>query len=108
MSSVKLTVGVAGCGSMGLPMAISMHKAGHTTLGFDIRPSHEFGEFQSQMIADPAEFAARCDVVISVVRDINQSLALLFDQQGLFAGRKYLRILLISSTLSSAHLDTIA
>jgi hypothetical protein len=52
-------VGVAGCGSMGLPMAQALQDAGYEVWGLDVRPANEFGSFQSRMLEDPAEFARR-------------------------------------------------
>jgi len=74
-------IGVAGCGAMGLPMARNLLAAGFETWGFDIRPADEFGDFAPRMLADPAEFAARCDTVLSVVRNAEQTLDLCFNTQ---------------------------
>ena len=101
-------VGIAGCGAMGLPMARSLLAVGFDVYGFDVRPTHEFGDFQGRMIVDPAEFAARCPTVISVVRDIPQTLELCFEQQALFAGGAAPRRLVVSSTLSPRFLDELA
>src|SRR3954465_7648086 len=65
----KPIVGVAGCGSMGLPMAQALQQAGYEVGGLDVRPANEFGSFRSRMLEDPAEFASRPNVIISVVRD---------------------------------------
>ena len=40
----RLCTGVAGCGSMGLPMARRLLQAGHEVPGFDIRSPAEFGD----------------------------------------------------------------
>ena len=93
-------VGVAGCGSMGLPMAQALQDAGYEVWGLDVRPASEFGSFQSRMLEDPAEFARRVEVVISVVRDVAQSRELCFDRQALFTRAQYPRRLIVSSTLS--------
>jgi 3-hydroxyisobutyrate dehydrogenase-like beta-hydroxyacid dehydrogenase len=93
-------VGVAGCGRMGLPMARALLRAGVETWGFDIRPPDAFGDFAGRMIADPAAFAARCDVVICVVRDVTQTERLLFGAQGLLRRGGAIRSLVVSSTLS--------
>ena len=66
----KPIVGVAGCSSMGLPMAQALQHAGYEVWGLDVRPVREFGSFQSRMLEDPAEFARSVQVVISVVRDV--------------------------------------
>jgi len=101
-------VGVAGCGAMGLPMARSLLAAGFDVWGFDVRAVDEFGDFRPRMIADPAEFAARCPTVISVVRDIPQTLDLCFDAQALFAGVARPRRLVVSSTVSPRFLGKLA
>ena len=41
-------VGVAGCGSTGLPMAQALQHAGYEVWGLDVRPVSEFGSFQSR------------------------------------------------------------
>ena len=97
-------IGIAGCGAMGLPMAQSLLAAGYDVWGFDVRPVEEFGNFAGRMIADPPAFAARCPTVISVVRDIRQTLDLCFEAQALFAGAARPRRLVVSSTVSPRFL----
>jgi 3-hydroxyisobutyrate dehydrogenase-like beta-hydroxyacid dehydrogenase len=92
-------VGVAGCGRMGLPMARALARAGVEVWGFDVRPAAQFGAFAPRMIADPADFARRCPVVISVVRDEAQTEALLFSGQAILS-HGATRTLVVSSTLS--------
>lgn len=99
-----LKVGVAGCGTMGLPMAQALQEAGYEVWGLDVRPVAEFGSFQARMLEDPVEFARRSDVVISVVRDVKQTLDLCFDHQALFKCAQYPKILVVSSTLSPRFL----
>lgn len=93
-------VGIAGCGTMGLPMAQALQDAGYEVWGLDVRPSNEFGSFESRMLEDPADFGSRVDVVISVVRDVAQSLELCFDRQALFTRTPYPKTLIVSSTLT--------
>jgi 3-hydroxyisobutyrate dehydrogenase len=95
----KPVVGVAGCGSMGLPMAQALQHAGYEVWGLDVRPATEFGSFQSRML-DPEVFGRRVQVVISVVRDVTQSLELCFDRQALFTRAQYPKTLIVSSTLT--------
>jgi 3-hydroxyisobutyrate dehydrogenase-like beta-hydroxyacid dehydrogenase len=52
------------------------------------------------MLDDPAEFARRAEVVVSVVRDAAQTRELCFERQALFAGGRTPRTLVVSSTLS--------
>lgn len=100
MSSFNEVVGVAGCGTMGLPMAEVLFDAGIQTYGHDVRPIAEFGRFAPRMLADAGAFAARCDVVISVVRDVQQTLDLCFGEQGVFTREDRPLTLVVSSTLS--------
>jgi 3-hydroxyisobutyrate dehydrogenase-like beta-hydroxyacid dehydrogenase len=93
-------VGIAGCGSMGLPMAQALQDTNYEVWGLDVRPANEFGTFQSRMLEDPAEFGRRVQVVISVVRDVAQTLDVCFDRQALFAQPQYPKTLIISSTLT--------
>ena len=96
----SLVVGVAGCGSMGLPMAQALQDAGYEVWGLDVRPADEFGSFRSRMLDDAAEFARRAEVVISVVRDMAQTRELCFDHQALFTRAEHPHTLIVSSTLS--------
>jgi 3-hydroxyisobutyrate dehydrogenase-like beta-hydroxyacid dehydrogenase len=101
------TVGVAGCGAMGLPMASALIQAGFQVRGFDIRPNSEFGAFAEHMIEDPQIFANEVDVLISVVRDEPQSLDLLFDEQAIFNQASCPKTLIISSTLSPGFIQQV-
>jgi 3-hydroxyisobutyrate dehydrogenase-like beta-hydroxyacid dehydrogenase len=89
-------------------MARSLLVAGVDVYGFDVRPVGEFGDFEGRMIADAVAFAARCPTVISVVRDIPQTLELCFDSQALFVHAKRPRRLVVSSTLSPRFLGELA
>ncbi|WP_288902024.1 NAD(P)-binding domain-containing protein [uncultured Sneathiella sp.] len=94
------TIGVAGCGAMGLPMAKSLQRSGFDVYGYDVRPKTAFGDFSPRMLEDAAALAARCPVVISVVRDWGQTEELCFGNKGLFSGDVHPHILVVSSTLS--------
>jgi 3-hydroxyisobutyrate dehydrogenase-like beta-hydroxyacid dehydrogenase len=101
---IQKTVGIAGCGRMGLPMAQALQRGGADVYGFDVRPAAEFGDFSGRMIADPRAFAQRCQVVFTVVRDVKQTNDLLFDDQALLAGPNGIGTLVVSSTLSPRYL----
>lgn len=98
------TLGVAGCGAMGLPMAENLFKAGFDVWGYDVRPMSEFGTFQNRMIEDSDTLTNRIDVLISVVRDIKQTDDLLFDDQAVMAGSAHPKIVVLSSTLSPRYI----
>ncbi len=68
------TVCVVGCGAMGLPMALALRRAGHATLGHDVRPVAEFGDMTPFMLGSLSAVAEQAEVVISVVRDSAQTL----------------------------------
>ena len=103
----NLTVGVAGCGAMGLPMARALAQAGMRVKGFDVRPLEEFSDFQSHMMTSPEAFAADIDVLISVVRDQPQTLDLYFDRQAVFKQSHYPKICLLASTVSPRFLHDV-
>jgi 3-hydroxyisobutyrate dehydrogenase-like beta-hydroxyacid dehydrogenase len=97
------TIGVAGCGAMGLPMAQALHRQGATVWGFDVRDLRQqpdVGAFAERLESDAATFGQRIDVLISVVRDEAQTRSLLFTQQALLRARKPPRVVVLSSTLS--------
>jgi len=101
-------IGVAGCGTMGLPMARHLHKAGYSVWGFDVRPVDDFKDFASRMIEDPSEFSASIDTLISVVRDQRQNMDLLFDNQAIMKRENPPKTVIISSTLSPRFLPEMA
>ncbi len=98
------TIGVAGCGAMGLPMAERLRDAGYDIWGYDVRPLDEFGSFAERMLNNPVDFAARCETVITVVRDARQTDAVLFDDQALFTRDAPPARLIVSSTLSPRYI----
>jgi 3-hydroxyisobutyrate dehydrogenase-like beta-hydroxyacid dehydrogenase len=99
MTEFQGPVGVAGCGAMGLPMARRLAAAGFDVSGFDVRAIS--GEFAPRMIPDAAQFAQKCETVISVVRDAAQTRALLTDTQAILrTPGSVVRTVMISSTLS--------
>lgn len=99
-------IGLAGCGRMGAGMLAALRRAGFDARGFDIRPPAEFGALATAMEPDPARFAARLETLITVVRDIDQTEAVLFGAQG-FAAAPRLRRVLISSTLSPRYVQAL-
>ena len=106
--SFDLRVGVAGCGRMGLGMARAMARAGMDVAGFDVRPVAEFGDFAPHMVPDAGDFARDREVILTVVRDIAQTEALLFDDQAVLTRAPDLRHLVVCSTLSPRYLDALA
>ena len=101
-------IGVAGCGAMGLPMAENLLAAGFDVWGFDVKSVPASDNLKNRMIADPAAFAAITDTVISVVRNIAETEALLFDEQAIFKEGTHPQTLILSSTLSPRYIKDVA
>lgn len=89
------TIGVAGCGRMGLPMLQRLQAAGFDARGFDLR---DVGVGR-----DVARFADGLQTLITVVRDTDETDAVLFDDQALITLAPDLRTVIISSTLSPRY-----
>ncbi len=104
---MEFKVGIAGCGRMGLPMAQALRKTGFDTLGFDVRHPEAFAPFGDNMCFDPVNFISDRNVLITVVRDIQQTEALLFDDQAVLASVPNLSHLIICSTLSPRYLQSL-
>ena len=104
MSNIlSLSIGVAGCGTMGLPMLEVLLKNNINAYGYDIKPEALFPTVNNNFIKSKKEFFAKSDVIFSVVRDINQTLELCEGQDGLFK-TNISKTLVICSTLSPAFL----
>lgn len=104
----NLTIGIAGCGAMGLPMLKQVISGGFDAIGYDIRPAVHYGGFTEYMAEDAAAFSNSIDILISVVRDQTQTFELCLTTQKIFAGETYPRILILSSTLSPQQFHAIA
>ncbi|MEQ8505681.1 MAG: NAD(P)-dependent oxidoreductase [Rhodospirillales bacterium] len=102
------TVGIAGCGTMGLPMAECLLSAGIDVWGHDVRKFDEFGAFAPRMIADAGAFADTCDIVLSVVRDTDQTDTLCFGEQGILRRDGRPDMFVTCSTLSPRYVADLA
>ncbi len=96
-------VGVAGCGRMGAPMLAALRTAGFDARGFDIRPPSEFGALSAAMTDRPAVFSEGLRILITVVRDMDQTESVLFGARGLVARAPELVQIIVSSTLSPVY-----
>ena len=97
-------VGVAGCGRMGAPMAQNLINAGFDVAGLDILESQCFGNLEPIM-TDTIDFASRCKIIISVVRDKEQTEELLFSRQAIIKREpRSIHTIIICSTLSPSYL----
>ncbi|MBO6519074.1 MAG: NAD(P)-dependent oxidoreductase [Rhodospirillales bacterium] len=108
MNNERTTIGVAGCGAMGLPMAENLLSSGFDVWGFDVLPVSASDNLMNRMVGDADAFAAKAGTVISVVRDIAETNALLFDEQAIMMGENHPRTLVLSSTLSPRFIQDVA
>ena len=83
-------VGLIGLGAMGTGMAGSLRRAGIDVQVCDVRDgvAAAFARDGGTACASPAELAARCEVVISVVVNAAQTEAVLFGEGGAAAAMK--------------------
>ena len=100
---LKLNIGIAGCGTMGLPMLEVLIKNGINAFGYDIRPKDNFLSVKNNYISSKVSFFNKSDIILSAVRDIEQTLELCEGENGLFKINTP-KTLIICSTLSPTFL----
>ena len=100
---LKEKIGLAGCGNMGLPMLNSMVVKNIDVKGYDIESKKFLSALGSNFERCKKSFLADRNIIISVVRDEEDTLELCQGDDGLFE-QKSKKILIISSTLSPRFL----
>lgn len=106
-SNTLSKIGLAGCGRMGRPMLEALHAGGFEASGFDIKAPTSYGSFEGAMTNDPDVFAKKLTVLISVVRDIEQTDEVLFGQQNFVSRAENLEYIIVSSTLSPVYVKSL-
>ncbi|MEL6617562.1 MAG: NAD(P)-binding domain-containing protein [Pseudomonadota bacterium] len=91
-------IGVAGCGRMGAPMLDALRDGGTDALGFDVADKGAV-----HITTNIMAFAPRLQTLFSVVRDADETDALLFDQQNLVRCAPRLDRVFLCSTLSPRY-----
>ena len=94
---MRSLTGIAGCGRMGAPMLAALRAAGLPARGYDVVPMDA-----GHITDDIAVFAEDLTTLITVVRDIEQTDAVLFGDQNFSAIPSLTRII-ICSTLSPRY-----
>jgi len=96
-------VGVIGLGAMGLGVAGSLRRAGHTVHVHDVRAEAAQGFAAEGGVAcsSPAAVAAPCEVVVSVVVNAAQTESVLFGEHGAAAAMKPGSVFVMCSTVDS-------
>jgi putative dehydrogenase len=94
-------VGVIGLGAMGGGMAASLRRAGFQVHVCDVRPSvaEAFARDGGTACASVAELAAACDVVVSVVVNLQQTEDVLFGAGGAAAAMRAGSLFVMCSTI---------
>jgi 3-hydroxyisobutyrate dehydrogenase len=94
-------IGLIGLGAMGMGMANSLRRAGYSVHVFDVRREVAEGFAAEGGVASnsPAEVAAACAVVVSVVVNAAQTEAVLFGEGGAAAAMKAGNVFVMCSTV---------
>jgi len=94
-------VGVIGLGAMGLGMAGSLRRAGHTVHVHDVRAeaARAFAAEGGVACDSPAAVAAACEVVVSVVVNAAQTESVLFGEHGAAAAMTPGSVFVMCSTV---------
>jgi len=94
-------IGVIGLGAMGRGMATSLRRAGYHVHVCDVRPeaAQTFAADGGVACATPAEVAAHCDVLVSVVVNAAQTEAVLFGDGGAAAAMRPGSVFVMCSTV---------
>ena len=100
---LKEKIGLAGCGNMGLPMVISMVSKNIDIQGYDIENKKSQSALGINFEGCKKSFLADRNIIISVVRDEEDTLELCEGGDGLFEQQSS-KILIISSTVSPRFL----
>lgn len=95
-------VGVIGLGAMGRGMAASLRRAGYGLHVCDVREeaARSFAAEGGVACANPAEVAARCEIVVSVVVNAAQTESVLFGEHGAAAAMRPGSLFVMCSTVA--------
>ena len=85
-------------------MLRALRDASFAVRGYDIRPPDALGDLADIASSDPATFGRDLDVLISVVRDADQTDDVLFGRGDLVHNAPKLRYVVICSTLSPRYI----
>ncbi len=99
--NIGANIGVVGLGAMGRGMAVSLRRAGWNVHVCDVRfdAAQAFAAEGGVACASPAELAAHCEVIVSVVVNAAQTEEVLFDASGAAAAMKPGSLFVMCSTV---------
>jgi 3-hydroxyisobutyrate dehydrogenase len=108
--SNKPVVGVIGLGTMGMGAAQSLLRAGFAVHGCDVRP-----EILARLVAEgglacanPRELGGKCDVIVTLVVNAEQTDTVLFGKDGAMAGLKPGSAVIASATVAPEYAEGLA
>jgi 3-hydroxyisobutyrate dehydrogenase len=95
-------IGFVGLGNMGLPMALSLLKAGYEVIGFDREqaPMRALKEAGGRIASTLQETAVKQDIVITMLQTGEQVESVCLDEHGLFATMSPGTLFIDCSTIS--------
>ncbi|MEO8543808.1 MAG: L-threonate dehydrogenase [Burkholderiaceae bacterium] len=98
---MQTVAGVIGLGAMGNGVAQSLRRAGYEVRVFDVRTqaAQAFAQDGGVACPSPAELAAACDVIVSVVVNAAQTEQVLFGPQGCAAAMRPGSVFVMCSTV---------
>ncbi|MGM0904496.1 MAG: NAD(P)-dependent oxidoreductase [Bacillota bacterium] len=99
---MRKKIGFVGLGTMGLPMAVNLTKAGFEVIGYDaFRGVYEKAEAEGITMVDTLkEVAGQADeAIISMVRDYAQNVDIIFGKDGLLSAQPTDKTIIVMSTL---------
>jgi len=108
--SNKPVVGVIGLGTMGMGAAQSLLRAGFAVHGCDVRP-----EIIARLVAEgglacanPRELGEKCDAIVTLVVNAEQTDTVLFGKDGAAAGLKPGSVVIASATVAPEYSERLA
>ncbi|PVY70175.1 3-hydroxyisobutyrate dehydrogenase [Cupriavidus alkaliphilus] len=102
-------IGVIGLGAMGFGVAQSLLRAGFNVHACDLRPQvlQRFADAGGVPCASPAELGSRCDVVLTLVVNAQQTEAVLFGADGAAAAMQPGKLVIASATVPPGFAETL-
>jgi 3-hydroxyisobutyrate dehydrogenase len=99
-----MNIAFIGLGNMGAPMALNLHKAGHTVVGFDLTAAacKPLGEAGARIAASALDAVKGADVIISVLPASQHVDALYCGDAGLLAALPSGTLVIDCSTIAAA------
>ncbi|MBP0622713.1 L-threonate dehydrogenase [Cupriavidus consociatus] len=102
-------IGVIGLGAMGFGVAQSLLRAGFNVHACDLRPEvlQRFADAGGVPCASPAELGSRCDVVLTLVVNAQQTEAVLFGAKGAVAEMQPGKLVIASATVPPGFAESL-